>query len=57
MELKMTHIIRGKDHMDNAKRQEMIFKIFGKKYPYAFFIGRIKFGDLVLSKRKIAVEM
>jgi len=57
MELKMTHIIRGKDHMDNAKRQEMIFKIFGKKYPFAFFIGRIKFSDLALSKRKIAAAI
>ena len=32
----------------------MIFKIFGKKYPWSFFIGRIKFTDLVLSKRKIS---
>jgi len=53
MELKMTHVIRGKDHMDNAKRQKMIFDVFKKKYPWTFFIGRIKFTDLVLSKRKI----
>ena len=53
MELNMTHIIRGKDHKDNAERQKMIFEIFNKKYPWTFFIGRIKFTDLVLSKRKI----
>lgn len=53
MDLGMTHIIRGKDHKDNAKRQEMIFEIFNKKYPWTFFIGRIKFTDLVLSKRNI----
>ncbi len=53
IELGMTHIIRGKDHMDNAKRQEMIFEVFDKKYPWAFFMGRIKFNDLVLSKRNI----
>lgn len=53
IELKMTHIVRGKDHMDNAKRQEMIFDVFKKKYPWAFFMGRIKFTDLVLSKRKM----
>jgi glutamyl-tRNA synthetase len=53
MELGMTHIIRGKDHMDNAKRQKMIFDIFGKKSPWTSFIGRIKFTDLVLSKRKL----
>jgi len=50
----MTHIIRGKDHRDNAKRQKMIFDVFGKKSPWTFFTGRMKFTDLVLSKRKIA---
>lgn len=53
IELKMTHIIRGKDHMDNAKRQEMIYKVLGKKTPWTFFIGRIKFVDMILSKRKM----
>lgn len=53
MELEMTHIVRGKDHKDNAERQKMIFEVFDKKYPWTFFIGRIKFTDLVLSKRKI----
>lgn len=53
MELEMTHVIRGKDHKDNAERQKMIFELFNKKYPWTFFIGRIKFTDLVLSKRKI----
>jgi glutamyl-tRNA synthetase len=53
IEMGMTHIIRGKDHRDNAERQKMIFEVFGKEYPWTFFIGRIKFTDLVLSKRKI----
>ena len=53
IELKMTHIIRGKDHRDNAERQKMIFEVFNKEYPWTFFMGRIKFKDLVLSKRKI----
>ena len=57
IDLGMTHIIRGKDHQDNAKRQEMIFEIFEKKYPWTFFIGRIKFTDLVLSKRKITEKI
>lgn len=57
MELKMTHIIRGKDHRDNAERQKMIFKVFNKKFPWTFFIGRIKFTDLILSKRKIAAAI
>jgi glutamyl-tRNA synthetase len=57
MELGMTHVIRGKDHRDNAERQKMIFDVFKKKYPFAFFIGRIKFKDLILSKRKITAAI
>jgi glutamyl-tRNA synthetase len=57
MELKMTHIIRGKDHRDNAERQKMIFEVFGKKYPWTFFIGRLKFTDLILSKRKLTAAI
>jgi len=53
IELGMTHIIRGKDHKDNAKRQEMIYKILGKKFPWTSFMGRIKFKDLELSTTKI----
>jgi len=55
MDYKMTHVIRGKDHADNAKRQKMIFKAFGKEkqFPWTFFIGRMKFTDLILSKRKL----
>jgi len=55
IEYKMTHVIRGKDHMDNAKRQKMIYETLGleKKFPWTFFMGRVKFTDLVLSKRKI----
>jgi len=55
IELKMTHIIRGKDHRDNALRQKMIYKALGKlkSYPEVFFHGRIKFKDLVLSTTQI----
>lgn len=55
IDYKMTHIIRGKDHRDNAERQKMIFKALGKEkeFPWTFFIGRVKFIDLILSKRKI----
>lgn len=54
----MTHIIRGKDHKDNAKRQEMIYKALGKKYPWTAFIGRLHFKDFEMSASKIrkAVE-
>ena len=55
IELKMTHVIRGKDHKDNAERQRMIYKALGKEkqFPWTAFIGRVKFEDINLSKRKI----
>ncbi|MBU0958813.1 MAG: glutamate--tRNA ligase [Nanoarchaeota archaeon] len=49
----MTHIIRAKEHRDNAKRQEMMYKILGKKFPWTGFLGRIKFKDMELSATKI----
>ena len=51
----MTHIIRGKDHRDNAKRQKLMYKILGKEkqYPWIAFIGKIHFTDLEMSSSKI----
>ena len=59
LELKMTHIIRGKDHMDNAKRQKMFYSVLGKekKFPWTFFMGRIKFSDMNLGKRFIKASI
>jgi glutamyl-tRNA synthetase len=59
MDYGMTHVIRGKDHRDNAERQKMIYRALGKekKFPWTFFMGRIKFTDLILSKRKIAAAI
>ena len=56
IEYNMTHIIRGKDHKDNAERQKMIYNVLGfeKKFPITLFMGRIKFTDIEMSKRKIA---
>jgi len=55
IETKITHIVRGKDHRDNAERQKLIFKAVGmeKKFPWTAFLGRYKFKDIVLSKRKM----
>lgn len=53
IEMKMTHIIRGKDHRDNAKRQKMIFKTLGKKFPWTSFLGRIHLKGLELSTTKM----
>lgn len=57
IEFGMTHIIRGKDHADNAKRQEMFYKVFNKKSPWTFFMGRIKFSDMKLGKRYIKASI
>jgi len=55
IEMKMTHIIRGKDHMDNAKRQKMMYKALGKEkqFPWVGFIGRLHFKDLEMSASKM----
>lgn len=52
IEMKMTHVIRAKEHRDNAKRQEMIYKVLGKKFPVTMFLGRYHFKDLELSTSK-----
>ncbi len=59
IEYGMTHIIRAKEHMDNAKRQKMFYKALGieNKFPWTFFMGRIKFKDLPMSKRKIVAAI
>jgi glutamyl-tRNA synthetase len=51
IEMKISHIIRGKDHIDNAKRQKRIYKALGKEkqFPWTGFIGRLNFEDLILS--------
>lgn len=57
LEMKMTHIIRGKDHRDNALRQEMIHKSLGEKSPWTAFIGRTKFKDMELSTTKFREDI
>lgn len=51
----MTHIIRAKDHRDNATRQAMIYKALGKEkqVPWTAFLGRYKFTDMDLSTTKM----
>lgn len=52
IEMGLTHIIRGKDHRDNAMRQKMIFETFGKEYPWEAYLGRYHFKELFLSTSK-----
>jgi glutamyl-tRNA synthetase len=53
IEMKMTHIIRAKDHRDNAERQRMIFAVLKKKFPWTAFLGKIHFKDMELSTTKM----
>ena len=53
IEMKMTHIIRAKEHRDNSERQKMIFKALGKKFPWVGFLGRIHLKDMKLSSTEI----
>lgn len=53
IEMRMTHIIRGKDHRDNAKRQMLIYKALGKKYPWTAFMGIVHFKGMELSTTKM----
>ncbi len=57
IEMGMTHIIRGKDHRDNAERQKMIYKVLGKKFPWTAFLGKIHFKDMELSMTKMRQEI
>lgn len=54
IEAGMTHIIRAKDHMDNAKRQEKMYEALGlrNKIPKSYFVGRYNFEGLEISCSK-----
>lgn len=53
----VTHTIRGKDHMDNEKKQKFVFDFFKWKIPTHLYIGRVNFLGFDLSssetKKKI----
>jgi glutamyl-tRNA synthetase len=53
IEMGLTHIIRAKEHMDNAKRQKMIFEVLGKEYPWNAYLGRWHIQGLRLSASEI----
>ena len=57
IDLSMTHIIRGKDHRDNSKRQEMIYKVLKKKMPWTAFLGMLHFKDAEFSTRKMKADI
>jgi len=52
IEMKVTHVIRAKDHHDNSIRQKYIYEYLNKKFPEALFVGRINFEDMQVSCSK-----
>ncbi|MDN5357023.1 MAG: glutamyl-tRNA synthetase [Candidatus Methanomethylophilaceae archaeon] len=44
----MTHVIRGKDHLNNTNRQEYVFDYFGWKKPTYYHYGLVNIPDTVL---------
>ena len=50
----LTHVLRGKDHIDNTERQSYIFKYFNWTPPEYMHYGRMNLdAELTLSKTKI----
>lgn len=49
----VTHIIRGKEHLTNQRRQEFLYAYLGWKYPEAIHYGRLKISGATLSKSEI----
>ena len=50
----MTHIIRAKEHIDNAKRQKLIYKSLRKKYPWEAYLGRLHIKGMRLSASQLS---
>ena len=47
-EMGMTHVIRGKDHLNNTFRQEYVFDYFGWKKPVYYHYGLVHIEDTIL---------
>ncbi len=52
VEMGMTHIIRAKEHLDNSKRQELMYAAIGKQAPRSYFTGRYNIEGLEISKSR-----
>ncbi|MGQ9478554.1 MAG: glutamate--tRNA ligase [Thermoproteota archaeon] len=52
-EMRISHVIRGKEHLTNEVRQSYVFQYLGAPHPVSIHIGRVGLEDSVLSKSKI----
>lgn len=57
IETEMTHVIRGKDHRDNAQRQKMIYDVFDREYPWVAFTGMTNFVGMKFSTRQMRQDI
>ena len=55
--MKISHIIRGKEHLTNQVRQEFMYSHMDWKYPETIHYGRMKITGAFLSKSKILAGM
>jgi len=55
--MRITHIIRGKEHLTNQVRQEYMYRHLGWTYPETIHYGRLKITGAFLSKSKIVQGM
>jgi len=53
-ELDLTHVLRGKDHLNNTYRQEYVFRYLGWNMPRYIHYGRVSIEDAQLSTSKMA---
>jgi len=49
----MTHVLRGKDHLNNTMRQKWVYSYMGWKEPYFHHYGNVSIEDAVLKKSVI----
>ena len=47
-EMGLTHVLRGKDHLNNTLRQEYVFDYFGWKKPIYYHYGLVHIEDTIL---------
>ncbi len=52
--LELTHVLRGKDHLNNTYRQEYVFDYLGWKKPRYVHYGRVSIEDAQLSTSKMS---
>ncbi|HIQ50979.1 MAG TPA: hypothetical protein EYH54_03320 [Nautiliaceae bacterium] len=55
--LKISHVIRGKDHELNGEKQKIIYSYFDAPIPEFIYFGKVNFIDLKISTTKIKKEI